>query len=401
MNDQRDGYTFLNIASPRARAVYLDYAATTPVDPRVAHRMSKCLMFEGDFGNPASSSHVFGWEAEEHVENARVQLATLIGADPLEIVWTSGATESDNLALKGLTEQFPTGHIVTSSYEHKAVLDTCAYLEDQGYRVTYVEPESNGVVSKDAVESAMEEDTFVVSIMHVNNEIGIVNDIAEIGRLCRDKKVFFHVDAAQSVGKVPVNVSDMHVDMLSISGHKIYGPKGIGALYVRRAGMIPLRAIIHGGGHERGMRSGTLATHQIVGIGAAAEICGQELDRESQRLRELRNRLWAHLRQIPDVYLNGSEDQRIPGLINVGFGDVDGETMLMALNDVAVSSGSACTSATVEPSYVLRAIGVPDELASASLRFTVGRFTTEEEIDFAATRIADVVHALRERRVED
>lgn len=355
-------------------------------------------MFDGDFGNPASTSHVFGWEAEEHVENARVQLAQLIGADPLEIVWTSGATESDNLALKGLAERSGSGHIVTSAYEHKAVLDTCDYLETKGIRVTYVAPGSDGLVSPDDVEDAIEDDTVVVSVMHVNNEIGVLNDVATIGRICRDRSVFFHVDAAQSVGKVPVNVVDLNIDMLSISGHKIYGPKGIGALYVRRAASIPLQAIIHGGGHERGLRSGTLATHQIVGIGAAASVCQVELERESERLRNLRERLWAHLRQIPDVHLNGSEDQRIPGLINVGFGGVDGETLLMALNDVAVSSGSACTSATVEPSYVLRAIGVEDDLASASLRFTVGRFTTEEEVDFAAMRVADVVHTLRDRR---
>ena len=358
-------------------------------------------MFDGDFGNPASSSHVFGWEAEEHVENARVQLAQLIGADPLEIVWTSGATESDNLALKGLAEHYGSGHIVTSAYEHKAVLDTCEYLEKKGIKVTYVTPGSDGLISTKDVSNAIRDDTFVVSIMHVNNEIGVLNDVASIGRICRDRNVFFHVDAAQSVGKVSVNVADLNIDMLSISGHKIYGPKGIGALYVRRSASIPLQAIIHGGGHERGLRSGTLATHQIVGIGAAASVCAVELNRESQRLLTLRERLWAHLRQIPDVHMNGSEDRRIPGLINVAFGGVDGETLLMALNDVAVSSGSACTSATVEPSYVLRAIGVRDELASASLRFTVGRFTTEEEVDFAATRIADVVHTLRERKAEN
>ncbi len=355
-------------------------------------------MFDGDFGNPASSSHVFGWEAEEHVEQARVQLAKLICADPLEIVWTSGATESDNFALKGLADYFGAGHLVTSSYEHKAVLDSCEYLESKGFRVTYVPPNSNGLVEPSAVEAAIENDTFLVSIMHVNNEIGTLNDIAKIGRLCRDRNVFFHADAAQSIGKVHVDVAELNVDMLSISAHKIYGPKGIGALYVRRAGSIPLKAIIHGGGHERGLRAGTLATHQIVGFGAAAEVCSGELDREMIRLRKLRNRLWAHLRQLPDVHLNGAEEQRISGLINVGFGGVDGETLLMALNDVAVSSGSACTSATVEPSYVLRAIGVADELAEASLRFTVGRFTTEEDVDFAATRLVNVVQTLRARK---
>lgn len=355
-------------------------------------------MFDGDFGNPASSSHVFGWEAEEHVENARVQLAELLHADPLEIVWTSGATESDNLALKGLADHYGAGHIVTSSYEHKAVLDTCKYLESKGFRVTYVVPDAAGLVQPSAVAAALEDDTFVVSVMHVNNEIGVVNDIGEIGRICRENQVFLHVDAAQSVGKVPLDVGAMNIDMLSISGHKIYGPKGIGALYVRRSGNIPLKAIIHGGGHERGMRSGTLATHQIVGIGVAASICSDELDREAPRLLQLRERLWSHLKQIPNVSLNGSETHRIPGLINVGFSGVDGEALLMALDDVAVSSGSACTSATVEPSYVLRAIGVEDSLAAASLRFTVGRFTTEEEIDFVGMRVADVVQTLRAQR---
>ena len=355
-------------------------------------------MFDGVFGNPASKSHVFGWEAEELVESARVQLASLIGADPLEIVWTSGATESDNQAIKGLAQHFKEGHIVTSAYEHKAVLDTCEYLADSGISTTYLKPSSEGIVSPESVLDAIQEDTFLVSIMHVNNEVGVINDIQSIAQICRDRGVLFHVDGAQSIGKIPFDVDTMQVDLLSISGHKIYGPKGIGALYVRRSKEIPLQAIIHGGGHERGYRSGTLATHQIVGIGAAAEVCERELSREGARLKDLRSRLWSHLRQIPGVHLNGSETHRIPGLINVGFESVDGETLLMALNDVAVSSGSACTSATMEPSYVLRSMGVPDELAQSSLRFTVGRFTTEEEIDFAATRITDVVHTLRERR---
>ena len=358
-------------------------------------------MFDGDFGNPASTSHVFGWEAEELVENARVQVAELIGADPLEIVWTSGATESDNQALKGLAEHYGEGHIVTSTYEHKAVLDTCDHLESQGFRVSYVNPESNGLVDPSRVADAIEDDTFLVSIMHVNNEIGVVNDVKSIGEMCRERDVFFHVDAAQSVGKVPFNVGDLNVDLASISGHKIYGPKGIGVLYVRRSGNIPVKAIIHGGGHERGYRSGTLATHQIVGIGAAAAICKQDLEIEAQRLSGLRDRLFAHLQQIPGIVLNGSEEQRIPGMINVGFSGLDGETLLLALNDVAVSSGSACTSATIEPSYVLRAIGVSDELASASLRFTVGRFTTEDDVDYAATRISDIVHTLRVQRQQN
>ena len=357
-------------------------------------------MFDGDFGNPASTSHVFGWEAEEHVELARVQLAKLISADPLEIVWTSGATESDNQAIKGLAEHFGEGHIVTSSYEHKAVLDTCEYLEGNGFTVTYVPPDSDGLIAPSAVENAIQDNTFVVSIMHVNNEIGVLNDIGAIGTICRKRGVYFHTDGAQSVGKVPVDVNDLNLDLLSISGHKIYGPKGIGALYVRRAAGLPLKPLIHGGGHERGLRSGTLATHQIVGIGAAAEVCDQSLATEGPYLQQIRHRLWSHLKQIPGVSLNGSDEHRIPGLINVAFEGVDGETLLTALNDVAVSSGSACTSATVEPSYVLRAIGVPDELAGASLRFTVGRFTTEEEVDYAATRVSDIVHTLRERRLE-
>lgn len=355
-------------------------------------------MLDGDFGNPASESHVFGWEAAEHVENARVQLANLIGADPLEIVWTSGATESDNQAIKGLFQHYGSGHIITSAYEHKAVLDTCEHLEKSGIATTYVQPNADGLVDLETITQTVREDTRLVSVMHVNNEIGVVNDIARIGRKCRELGIFFHVDAAQSVGKIPVNVEEMYIDMLSISGHKIYGPKGVGALYVRKASQIPLEAIIHGGGHERGFRSGTLATHQIVGIGAAAEVCLREIESEGLRIKQLRDRLWSHLKQIPGVSLNGSEDCRIPGLINVAFDGVDGETLLNALNDVAVSSGSACTSATVEPSYVLRAIGIPEHLAQSSLRFTVGRFTTEEEIDYSATKLADIVHKLRQSK---
>ena len=377
------------------KSVYLDYAATTPVDPRVAHRMSACLMFDGDFGNPASTSHQFGWQAAELVENARVQVADLINADPTEIVWTSGATESDNLAIKGAAFKGGKHHVVTSSYEHKAVLDTCGYLGERGWEVTYVNPSDEGIVEPENVASAITDSTDVVSIMHVNNEIGTVNNIEAIGRICRERGVLFHVDAAQSVGKIQVDVQQQNVDLLSISGHKFYGPKGIGVLYIKRDIQHRIEAIIHGGGHERGMRSGTLPTHQIVGIGEAAAVCRTQLDAEQDRLLKLRRRLHSHLSQLPDVSLNGSEQHRIPGIINMAFADVDGETLLLALNDVAVSSGSACTSATIEPSYVLRAIGVSDELAAASLRFTVGRYTTEEDVDYAATHVCDVVQRLR------
>ena len=381
-----------------AKAVYLDYAATTPVDPRVAQKMSACLMAEGNFGNPASRSHVFGWEAEEAVEEARTQVARLINADPREIVWTSGATESDNLALKGLADGAGRRHIVTSSVEHKAVLDTCKYLEGKGFEVTYLDPGSDGIVDPEQVREALRPDTLVVSVMHANNEIGVVNDIAAIGAVCREAGVPYHSDAAQSAGKVPIDVQAIPVDLVSLSAHKIYGPKGMGALYVRRDPPIRLTPLIHGGGHERGMRSGTLATHQIVGMGEASVIMLREMERENARILALRNRLLAHLKQIPGTSLNGDADRRLPGLINVSFDGVDGETLLMALDDVAVSSGSACTSASVEPSYVLRAIGVPDDLAHASLRFTVGRYTTESDVDYVGGRVAEVVTGLRGAR---
>jgi len=377
------------------KAVYLDYAATTPVDPRVAQKMSACLMVEGNFGNPASRSHVFGWQAEEAVEEARAKVARLINADPREIVWTSGATESDNLAIKGLAEGAARRHIVTSSIEHKAVLDTCAYLETRGFEVTYLNPAADGIVTPEQVAAALRDDTLVVSIMHANNEIGVVNDIAAIGAVCRNAGVLFHVDAAQSAGKMPIDVADLPVDLLSMSAHKMYGPKGMGALYVRREPPVRLTPMIHGGGHERGMRSGTLATHQIVGMGEACAILQREMETENARIFGLRNRLLAHLLQVPGAALHGDRDRRLPGLINLSFAGVDGETLLMALDDLAVSTGSACTSASVEPSYVLRALGVPDDLAHASLRFTVGRYTTEEDVDYAGGRVADVVTALR------
>ena len=377
------------------KVIYLDYAATTPVDPRVAQKMSACLLVEGNFGNPASRSHYYGWQAEEAVEEARTQVAQLINADPREIVWTSGATESDNVAIKGVADGASKRHIVTSSVEHKAVLDTCAYLQTKGFEVTYLNPRDNGIVDPEQVRDALRPDTLMVSIMHVNNEIGVVNDIAAIGSVCRDAGVLMHTDAAQSGGKVPIDVASMPIDMVSMSAHKMYGPKGMGALYVRREPPVKLTPLIHGGGHERGMRSGTLATHQIVGMGEASAILNREMQRENSRIVGLRRRLWSHLKQVPGTRINGDEERRVAGILNVGFSDVDGETLLMALDDIAVSSGSACTSASVEPSYVLRALGIPDDLAHASLRFTVGRYTTEEEIDFAAGRVAEIVHGLR------
>jgi cysteine desulfurase len=379
------------------KTVYLDYSATTPVDPRVAQKMSDCLLTEGNFGNPSSRSHIYGWRAEEAVEEARVQVASLFNCDPREIVWTSGATESDNLAIKGVAEHYGASrrHIVTSLIEHKAVLDTCAYLETRGFEVTYLEPQSSGLVLAEQVAQALREDTLLASIMHVNNEIGVINDIEAIGEICRARGVFYHVDAAQSAGKIPIDLARLKVDLLTATAHKMYGPKGIGILYVRRDPGVRVAPQIHGGGHERGMRSGTLATHQIVGFGEAARICREEQETEHARIRALRDRLWSRLKQVEGVHLNGDEEQRVAGNLNVSFEGVDGETLLVALDDVAVSSGSACTSATVEPSYVLRAIGLEDELAHSSLRFTVGRFTTEAEIDFAAGRVLDVVERLR------
>ena len=381
------------------KPIYLDYSATTPVDPRVAQKMSDCLLTDGNFGNPASRSHVYGWLAEEAVEEARTQVAKLLNCDPREIVWTSGATESDNLAIKGVAEANGKSrrHIVTSMIEHKAVLDTCAYLETKGYEVTYLQPGPSGIVEPDQVVAALQSDTLLVSLMHVNNEIGVINDIAAIGEVCRAAGVLFHVDAAQSAGKVPVDLATMKVDLMSLSAHKMYGPKGIGALYVRRLPPVRIAAQIHGGGHENGRRSGTLATHQIVGMGEAARILRECMDTENVRIATLRNRLWSHLKQMDGVSVNGDLDRRLPGNLNVAFAGIDGETLMIALDDIAVSTGSACTSATVEPSYVLRALGVPDDLAHASLRFTVGRFTTEDDIDRAARRVVEVVERLRER----
>ncbi|MGY3992569.1 IscS subfamily cysteine desulfurase [Aeromonas veronii] len=378
--------------------IYLDYSATCPVDPRVAEKMMQCLTMDGLFGNPASRSHRFGWQAEEVVDLARNQVADLIGADPREIVFTSGATESNNLAIKGVAHFYASKgkHIITSKTEHKAVLDTCRQLEREGFEVTYLEPMPNGLFTIEMIENAMRDDTILVSIMHVNNEIGVVQNIAAIGDLCRSRKILLHVDAVQSVGKIPVDVEALKVDLLSVSAHKVYGPKGIGALFVRRKPRVRLEAQMHGGGHERGMRSGTLPTHQIVGMGEAFRIAKEEMVSEGERILALRQRLWNGIKDIEAVYINGDLDQRVPGNLNVSFAYVEGESLIMALKDLAVSSGSACTSASLEPSYVLRALGLNDELAHSSIRFSMGRFTTEEEIDYAVKLIRDSIGRLRE-----
>jgi cysteine desulfurase len=378
--------------------IYLDYSATTPVDPRVAKIMMECLTLDGNFGNPASRSHLFGWKAEEAAENARAQVAHLIGADPREIVWTSGATESNNLAIKGVAHfNVKKGkHIVTSKIEHKAVLDTCRQLEREGFDVTYLDPTPEGLIQPQQVADALRDDTTIVSIMHVNNEIGTINDIAAIGAICRAKGVVYHVDAAQSTGKVALNMAELPVDLLSMSAHKTYGPKGIGALYVCRKPRVRIEAQMHGGGHERGMRSGTLPTHQIVGMGEAFRIAGEEMDVENSRILALRNRLLNGVSDMEQVFVNGSLDHRVASNLNISFAFVEGESLIMALKDLAISSGSACTSASLEPSYVLRALGLSDELAHSSLRFSIGRFTTEEEIDYAIIQVRRAVEKLRE-----
>jgi cysteine desulfurase len=378
--------------------IYLDYSATTPVDPRVAKKMMECLTLDGTFGNPASRSHLFGWKAEEAAENARAQVAHLIGADPREIVWTSGATESNNLAIKGVAHfNVKKGkHIVTSKIEHKAVLDTCRQLEREGFDVTYLDPTPEGLIQPQQVADALRDDTTIVSIMHVNNEIGTINDIAAIGAICRAKGVIYHVDAAQSTGKVALNMAELPVDLLSMSAHKTYGPKGIGALYVCRKPRVRIEAQMHGGGHERGMRSGTLPTHQIVGMGEAFRIAGEEMDVENSRILALRNRLLNGVSDMEQVFVNGSLDHRVASNLNISFAFVEGESLIMALKDLAISSGSACTSASLEPSYVLRALGLSDELAHSSLRFSIGRFTTEEEIDYAIVQVRRAVEKLRE-----
>lgn len=377
--------------------VYLDYSATTPVDPRVAEKMMDCLTLDGNFANPASRSHMFGWRAEEAVEEARQQVADLINADIREIVWTSGATESNNLALKGIAQQYRKQgrHIITSMIEHKAVLDPCKQLELEGFEVTYLQPDSQGVITPEIVKAALREDTILVSLMHANNELGVITDIASIGKMTRVNGTLFHVDAAQSTGKIDIDVDAMSVDLMSLTAHKTYGPKGVGALYVKRSPKIKPVAQIHGGGHERGMRSGTLPTHQIVGMGAAFALAKSEMEQDKERITLLRNKLWSGIKDLSGVTLNGHPSQRVAGVLNVGFAGIDGEVLLMSLGDIAVSSGSACTSASLEPSYVLRAIGLDDELAHASLRISIGRFTTEVDIDFAIESIAKVITTLK------
>jgi cysteine desulfurase len=378
--------------------IYLDYSSTTPVDPRVAAKMADCLTSDGIFGNPASRSHKFGWVAEEAVDIARNQIADLVNADPREIVFTSGATESNNLAIKGAANFYGKKgkHLITLKTEHKAVLDTMRQLEREGYEVTYMDPEPNGLVLLEKLISAIRPDTILVSIMHVNNEIGVIQDIAAIGEVCRERKILFHVDAAQSTGKVPIDLQKMKVDLMSFCAHKTYGPKGIGALFVRRKPRIRLEAQMHGGGHERGMRSGTMATHQIVGMGESFRIAKQDMGAENERLMMLRNKLWNGIKDMEAVYLNGDMESRIAGNLNVSFAYVEGESLIMALKDMAVSSGSACTSASLEPSYVLRALGLSDELAHSSIRFTTGRFTTEAEIDYVIGVIRNAIDKLRD-----
>ena len=377
---------------------YMDYSSTTPVDPRVAKKMAECLTMEGNFGNPASRSHTYGWEAEQAVDNARKQVADLIGADTREIVWTSGATESNNLALKGIAHFYEKRgkHIITLRTEHKAILDTCRQLEREGFDVTYLDPMPNGLLDIEVFKNTIREDTILASFMHVNNEIGVIQDLHAIGDICREHKVFFHVDAAQSVGKIPIDLSTLPVDLMSFSAHKIYGPKGMGALYVSRKPRVRLEAQIHGGGHERGMRSGTLATHQIVGMGEAFAIAQENMVDEEIRTRALRDRLYAGFSDMEEVVVNGDFEQRIGSNLNISFNYVEGESLLMAISNIAVSSGSACTSASLEPSYVLRALGLSDELAHSSIRFSLGRYTTEQDVDDAIVLVREKVQKLRD-----
>jgi len=378
--------------------IYLDYSATTPVDPRVAERMCACLTLDGAFGNPASRSHPYGWEAEKLIDEARANVAALVNANPKEIVWTSGATESDNLAIKGAAHfyQKKGKHLITLKTEHKAVLDTCRQLEREGFEVTYLDVQENGLVDLEVFKGAIREDTIVASVMHVNNETGVIQDIAALGEICREHKVVFHVDAAQSPGKVEIDLERMKVDLMSFSAHKIYGPKGIGALYVRRKPRIRIEAQMHGGGHERGMRSGTLPTHQIVGMGEAFRLAKEEMAQDNAHILKLRNKLYDGLKDMEEVYVNGDLEHRIAGNLNISFNFVEGESLMMALKDMAVSSGSACTSASLEPSYVLRALGRDDELAHSSIRFTLGRFSTEEEVDHVLGQVRAQVERLRE-----
>ncbi len=381
-----------------SKPIYLDYAATTPVDSRVAKKMFEYMDVSGSYGNPASRSHIYGWQAEEAVELARKQVADLINCDPREIVWTSGATESDNLAIKGAAHFYQSRgkHIITSKIEHKAVLDSCRQLEREGFEVTYLAPNKQGCIEPEALRDALRDDTILVSLMHVNNELGTINNIAGIGEITRAKDIIFHVDAAQSAGKIAIDLSALKVDLMSFSAHKVYGPKGMGALFVSRKPRVRLEAQIHGGGHERGMRSGTLPTHQIVGMGEAFQIAKEEFVSERERIQSLRERLWRGLNDMEAVSVNGDYENSIPGILNVSFAYVEGESLMMAFKNIAVSSGSACTSASLEPSYVLRGIGLSDELAHSSIRFSIGRFTREEEIDQVIEEVRHAVTKLRE-----
>ena len=382
----------------KKKAIYFDYAATTPVDPRVAKKMHECLLLDGNFGNPASRSHEFGWKAEEVVEKARLQVADLINADSREIVWTSGATESDNLAIKGAAKFYKDrgNHIITSKIEHKAVLDPCRQLEREGFEVTYLDPNEDGIVTVEQLKKHVKENTILISLMHINNELGSINDIEKIGNFAREKNIIFHVDAAQSIGKVDIDLSKLNVDLMSFSAHKCYGPKGMGALYIRRKPRVRLEALIHGGGHERGFRSGTLATHQIVGMGEAFNLAKKEMAKDNRKIKELSELFWNEISDIEEIVLNGNKKNKVANITNVSFSYVEGESLIMALKDVAVSSGSACTSASLEPSYVLRALGRPDELAHSSIRFSFGRFTTPEEVKMVAETTKRVVGQLRE-----
>lgn len=380
------------------RPIYMDYAATTPMDPRVAKKMMQYLTPDGEFGNPASRSHAYGWNAEAAVEEARKQVAALVNANPKEIIWTSGATESDNLAIKGAAHFYSKKgkHIITSKIEHKAVLDSCRQLEREGFEVTYLDPEPTGLIDLEKLEDAIRDDTILISIMHVNNELGVIQDIAAIGELARSKGIIFHVDAAQGAGKTEIDLSTLKVDLMSFSAHKIYGPKGMGALYVRRKPRIRLEAQMHGGGHERGMRSGTLATHQIVGMGEAFRLAREDMAKDKVHVTTLRDRLLDGVKDLEEVYINGDMAHSVPNILNISFNYVEGESLIMALKDMAVSSGSACTSASLEPSYVLRALGRNDELAHSSIRFSFGRFTTEEEVDYAISHVREAIAKLRE-----
>jgi len=380
------------------KPLYFDYASTTPVDTRVIDKMKDCLSLDGNFGNPGSRSHAFGWQAEELVEEARLNVSNLLNCDPREIIWTSGATESDNLAIKGAANFYKEKgkHIITSKIEHKAVLDTCRQLESEGFEITYLDPDENGSISIKSLQDNIRKDTTLVSLMHINNEIGVINDIEKIGDLCRDNGVIFHVDAAQSAGKINIDLSTLKVDLMSFSAHKIYGPKGIGALYVRRRPRIRLQPLFHGGGQERGIRAGTLPTHQIVGMGEAFKIAMNEMVDDHEKISSHRDTLWKGLNNMEEIYVNGSVETGYPGIFNLSFNYVEGESLIMALKNIAVSSGSACTSASLEPSYVLRALGRPDELAHSSIRFSFGRFTTEDEVNSTVELVKDSVSQLRE-----